>query len=424
MQKEYRFSELNVSAEDFRQKAFHWANNFPQVAFYTNNGIPYLYNGFENLLAISTQISKPIQPAEAFSYLETIANSEKFWCGILNYDLKNQVENLSSHHQDYIGFPTVHFFQPEIYFTFQPQSVTVFSEIQEGGELIKAILQTEIPVNNPDKITWQSRVSKTDYLENVKRLQDHILEGDVYELNYCMEFFAENATVFPPALFEKLNVRSPMPFAGFFKFQDTYLMCASPERFLKKESRKLIAQPIKGTIKRGGNSEEDAALQDQLLHDEKERAENLMIVDLMRNDLSRSAETGSIQVEELFGIYGFQHVSQMISTITATVRKEENLASILKNTFPMGSMTGAPKIRAMQLIEQFENHRRGLYSGSLGYLKPNGDFDFNVVIRSLQYNAQTKYLSYMVGSAITIDSVPENEYGECLLKAKAIMEVC
>lgn len=424
VQQEFLFAELNISAEDFRRKALHWAQQFDQVAFFSGNGIPYLYNGFEELLAVSSKTSEIVAPEKAFEFLQTISASGKFWCGLLNYDLKNQVEKLESKNPDHVGFPIVHFFEPEIYLTFSLQSATVFSEKVTPEIVLTEILKTEIETKKSPKVTWQSRVSKADYLENVQRLQDHILEGDVYELNYCMEFFAENATVFPVSLFEKLNARSPMPFAGFFKLNHSVLMCASPERFLKKDGRKLIAQPIKGTIKRGATETEDNALQAQLLNDEKERAENLMIVDLMRNDLSRSSETGSVNVEELFGIYGFQHVSQMISTVTATAKKEENLASILKNTFPMGSMTGAPKIRAMQLIEQYENHRRGLYSGSIGYFKPNSDFDFNVVIRSLQYNAQTKYLSYMVGSAITIDSVPEKEYEECLLKAKAIMEVC
>ena len=353
-----------------------------------------------------------------------MSDSGKFWCGLLSYDLKYQIEKLESKHSDFIGFPEAHFFEPEIWLTFSENTVGISPQKVTAEEILLQILETEIPETQLQKITWQSRTSEANYLENVRHIQNHILEGDVYELNYTIEFFAENATVFPLALFEALNRKSPTPFAGFFKLNHSVLMCASPERFLKKEESKLISQPIKGTIKRGRNPEEDALLKDQLLNDEKERAENLMIVDLVRNDLSRSAEIGSVKVEELFGIYGFQQVFQMISTITAQAKPDENFAIILQHTFPMGSMTGAPKISAMQLIEQYEDHRRGLYSGSIGYVKPNGNFDFNVVIRSLQYNLETKYLSYKVGSAITIDSVPEKEYAECLLKAKAIMEVC
>ncbi|KAA9346108.1 aminodeoxychorismate synthase component I [Adhaeribacter soli] len=424
MQKEFTFSELNLSSEVFRQKALRWAEQFPQVAYYTGNSLPYFYQGFEDLLAISSQKTVPIPAEKAFDHLTLIANSGKFWCGLLSYDLKNQIENLQTSRPDFISFPEAHFFEPEVWFEFKENSVVIFGKKAGAEQIVDQILALQISEQPSGKATWQARTSEADYLENVRKIQEHILEGDAYELNYTIEFFAENAIVSQVQLFEKLNKKSPTPFAGFFKLNDSILMCASPERFLKKEGQKLISQPIKGTIKRGKTPEEDQQLKEQLFNDEKERAENLMIVDLVRNDLSRSAETGTVQVEELFGIYAFQQVFQMISTITAQAKPEENLATILKHTFPMGSMTGAPKIKAMQLIEQYEAHRRGLYSGSIGYVKPNGDFDFNVVIRSLQYNTQTKYLSYKVGSAITIDSVPEKEYEECLLKAKAIMEVC
>ena len=238
-----------------------------------------------------------------------------------------------------------------------------------------------------------------------------------------MEFFAENVSLDPVSTFWSLNDASPMPFAGFYKWEDRYLLCASPERFLKKEREVLISQPIKGTIRRGRTPAEDASLQKRLLLDEKERAENMMIVDLVRNDLRRSCGTGTVRVEELFGVYGFQHVTQMISTVTGKLRPECDVVDALKGAFPMGSMTGAPKIRAMELIEQYEKTRRGLFSGSIGYILPNGDADFNVVIRSMQYHAATGYLSFSVGSAITYDSDPAREYKECLLKARAILQV-
>lgn len=421
---EFHFSDLKISSENFWRKALHWAEKFGKVAYFAGNEIPYLYGGFENLLAVSDAKTVAFSGEKVFEQLAEISASGRFWCGLISYDLKNRIEKLGSRNNEYIGFPEMHFFEPEIWLTFSAKTVAISTQKVPAEEILQQILTVEIPEEKHEKITWKSRTSEAKYLENVRHIQNHILEGDVYELNYTIEFFAENATVFPVQLFEALNKKSPTPFAGFFKVNDSLLMCASPERFLKKEGQKLISQPIKGTIRRGKNQEEDALLKEQLLHDEKERAENLMIVDLVRNDLSRSAEVGSVKVEELFGIYSFQQVFQMISTVTAQAKPEENLASMLQHTFPMGSMTGAPKFRAMQLIEQYEDHRRGLYSGSIGYVKPNGDFDFNVVIRSLQYNSKTKYLSYKVGSAITIDSVPEKEYLECLLKAKAIMEVC
>ena len=423
MQHEFHFSDLKITSENFRRKALHWAKGFAQVAYFTGNEIPYLYHGFENLLAVSDSKTLAFSGEKVFEQLAEISASGKFWCGLLSYDLKNKIEALESLPEDFIGFPEVHFFEPEILLTFSEKTAGILVQKVEAEKILQQILATEIPETQPQEITWESRTSEEKYLENVRRIQCHILEGDVYELNYTIEFFAEKATVFPVQLFEALNRKSPTPFAGFFKLNNSVLMCASPERFLKKEGSKLISQPIKGTIKRGKDSEEDAMLKEQLLHDEKERAENLMIVDLVRNDLSRSAETGSVNVEELFGIYGFQQVFQMISTITAQARNEENLASILKHTFPMGSMTGAPKISAMKLIEELEATKRGLYSGAFGYITPEQDCDFNVVIRSLQYNDTKKYLSFMVGSAITYDSDPEREYQECLLKAQAMLKV-
>ncbi|MGB2088637.1 MAG: chorismate-binding protein, partial [Psychroflexus salarius] len=161
----------------------------------------------------------------------------------------------------------------------------------------------------------------------------------------------------------------------------------------------------------------------QLATDPKELAENIMIVDLVRNDLSKLATKASVKVDELCRIYTFEQVHQMISTISCELKPNIDFTSILEATFPMGSMTGAPKIEAMKLAEAYETTKRGLYSGSIGYITPNGDFDFNVVIRSLLYNAKRAYLSYMVGSAITDQSIPENEYQECLLKGKALQEI-
>lgn len=197
-------------------------------------------------------------------------------------------------------------------------------------------------------------------------------------------------------------------------------MCASPERFLKKEKDLLVSQPIKGTAPRGRNAKEDMQLKKELFTDAKERSENVMIVDLVRNDLSHVAAKNSVKVTELFGIYSFSTVHQMISTVTARLGKDYHFTDALRYTFPMGSMTGAPKVRAMQLIEQYEDTRRGLYSGAVGYITPERDFDFNVVIRSILYNKQEQYLGFMAGSAITSGSIPEKEYQECLHKAQAM----
>ena len=184
-----------------------------------------------------------------------------------------------------------------------------------------------------------------------------------------------------------------------------------------------MSQPIKGTSPRSENPFQDKANIEYLKHSLKERSENIMITDLVRNDLSKVATRGSVKVDELCGVYSFRQVHQMISTISAEMRPDKNWIDTVKATFPMGSMTGAPKVRAMQLIEKYEATKRGLYSGSVGYVSPDGDFDFNVVIRSILFNRKKGHLSYMVGSAITALANPEQEYEECLVKAAAIREV-
>jgi para-aminobenzoate synthetase component 1 len=254
-------------------------------------------------------------------------------------------------------------------------------------------------------------------------LLERIHHGDIYEVNFCMEFYAENATINPLEKFQKLNQISQPPFAVFFKNNVNYLLSASPERYVKKAGNQIISQPIKGTAKRHAQELADEKAKENLRLDPKERAENIMITDLVRNDLSRTAEKGSVTVAELCGIYSFRQVHQMISTITSTLRSDYTAIDVLRTTFPMGSMTGAPKVSALKIIEDIEESKRGLYSGAVGYFSPQGDFDFNVVIRSILYNQEKKYVSFSVGSAITSLSIPEKEYEECMLKAKAMFEV-
>jgi para-aminobenzoate synthetase component 1 len=192
---------------------------------------------------------------------------------------------------------------------------------------------------------------------------------------------------------------------------------------LRKEGSKIISQPIKGTAKRLLSPIDDEKIAHDLMRDEKERAENVMIVDLVRNDLSKSSKKGSVQVEELCKVYTFKQVHQLISTVVSEVKDDVHPVDVIKDTFPMGSMTGAPKLSAMEIMEELEETKRGLYSGTVGYFTPDGDFDFNVVIRSILYNAAERYVSLSVGSAITAKSNPERECEECLLKAKAMKYV-
>jgi para-aminobenzoate synthetase component 1 len=289
--------------------------------------------------------------------------------------------------------------------------------------IFKEIMLTKNDSNSSSAVNMNSRISKSEYISTFNKLQEHIKRGDIYEVNFCHEYFAKSAELNPVNTFRNLYEISNSPFSAFFRTNDFYLMSASPERFVKKFGNTIISQPIKGTRKRGNSVEEDLKLKEELRQCPKEQSENVMIVDLVRNDLSKTAEKSSVKVEELYGIYSFTQVHQMISTITSELRDDIHWSEVLKTTFPMGSMTGAPKIRAMQLIEEYETFKRGLYSGSVGYVTPNGDFDFNVIIRSILYNTTNGYVSLAVGSAITANAKGDDEYAECELKAKAMLEV-
>ena len=406
------------------------------VAFLNNNGMAYPNDPFPNRLFVGAKrvISFADEDAGGADTFQDLQKAHRehpsFLVGYVGYDIKNQLEDLGSRNPDRLGFPDAYFVEPEWVIDFQHSDdseeailVQGDGDVQACADAICAFILPVRPAVRLPNHKIQCRVTPGEYQTNVRQIQAHIRAGDVYEVNYCLEFFIENAQLDPSATYHALNQRSPMPFSGFLKLGDRYIIGASPERFLKKTGRRIVSQPIKGTIRRGQTPDEDASLRDQLLNSEKERAENLMIVDLVRNDLARSAETGSVRVDELFGIYGFQQVYQMISTVSATLRETVSWADALRNAFPMGSMTGAPKIRAMQLIDDLEVSRRGVYSGAMGFVTPDGDFDFNVVIRTLLYNAHRRYASFSVGSAITYDADPAQEWAECLLKAQAIRDV-
>jgi para-aminobenzoate synthetase component 1 len=403
---------------DFHTRALHWGARFAHCAYFEPNGLDYPQGPFERLLAVAPTGAGA---AHSLAELGTLPAASGFRCGFITYDAKNSIEDLTSWNFDGFSWPTLHFFTPQTWLAWRAETLEIHG--QSAGVLQQILAQPIAAHPAPQVPTLRPRLPKADYLRAVAAIREDILNGEVYELNLCQEFYAEKVVLEPVNVFWRLMRASPAPFAGFVRWHDHFLLCASPERFLAHRNGKLISQPIKGTIRRGTTPETDEQQRQALFNDEKERAENLMIVDLVRNDLARVARTGTVRVPELFGLYPFRHLWQMISTVVADRHPAASLEDILRATFPMGSMTGAPKIRAMQLIEHYEASRRGLYSGSIGHVWPNGDFDFNVVIRSLQYRRDTGYLSFQVGSAITYDSDPEREYEECLLKAKALLEV-
>lgn len=407
--------------ETLKFKAAHWVQQFDIGLVLDSNNTQHSFDlGAYELIIGAGVRHKIVAGDNAFERLKQFKSDHpnQWILGYLNYDLKNQLEQLSSNHPDSIGFDDLFFFVPE-----QLLVIDKKGNILEGEPLIKEILSFHPKPNSLMNIELTQRVSKENYLKDIASIQQHIVDGDVYELNYCTEFYANHITIDPATIYNQLKQKSPVPFGCFLKQDNRYVMGASPERFLKKVGNKLYSQPIKGTAPRAANVQEDEAEKWALQNSEKERAENLMIVDLVRNDLARTAQTGSVKVEELFGIYTFPQVHQMISTVSSTIRSGVNPIDCIQYAFPMGSMTGAPKIMAMQLIELYEKSKRGLYSGAIGYFNPAGDFDLNVVIRSIQYNSEQAILNFEVGSAITYNSVPELEYEECLLKAKAMMQV-
>lgn len=405
----------------FKQKALLWANQFETCCCFDSNEYTDPYSKYDFLLAAGARHQLNTTTGNAFQSLKDFYEANKGWLfGILGYDLKNELEELTSSHEDQLAFPDLFFFVPEYLIAVRNGRVEVLNGTSEILQHIADFSPAAIAENSIPEI--KAKMDKTTYLDKVEELKAHIFRGDIYEVSFCQEFFAENASIDPYEVYLNLNRLSPTPFSGFFKIADKYILSASPERFLCKRGDQLFSQPIKGTAKRSTDSDEDELIRYKLKNDGKERAENVMIVDLVRNDLTKSAAPGSVKVEELFGIYSFPQVHQMISTVSCTLQDGLHPVDAIKNTFPMGSMTGAPKLRAMKLIEETESSRRGAYSGAFGYFDPEGDFDFNVVIRSILYNDTRKYLSFQVGGAITWLCSAEAEYEECILKASAIVK--
>ena len=414
-------------AKLFKQQLLSWAQQFREVIFLDSNEYPHKYSNYDCVLAVDAFTSITTDYHNAFEDLKQYQQTTKDWLfGYLTYDLKNDTEALQSVNYDGLEFPDLFFFQPKKLFLLKGNQLEIQylnmcdDEVEDDFEAILKHLETTIETN--ESLLIQQRISKEFYLEKVSRMLDYINNGDIYEANFCMEFYAEG-TINPITKFQRLNEISKPPFAVYLKNNKQFLLSASPERYLKKEGEKIISQPIKGTTKRFSDTKKDEISKQNLALDPKERSENIMITDLVRNDLSRTAQKGSVQVEELCGIYSFLQVHQMISTVTSIIDNQNAVVEVLKTSYPMGSMTGAPKISAMRIIEELEETKRGLYSGAVGYFTPNGDFDFNVVIRSILYNQENQYISFSVGSAITSLSIPEKEYEECLLKANAMLNV-
>ena len=407
---------------NIKAKLFAWAAHSSPVAWLDSNDYPHNNNSYDAMLALN--MSPGTQWVNDYNSLQRVVGNDWLF-GFLSYEFSNSWEQIVPTNPAYISVPKLQFFKPEKVWLLQGDTLTALYTSDANAEEDFAQVLASEPLTNAEStaIDLSPRISKSDYFKHATALQQHILRGDIYEVNYCMEWFAENTQVVPQHIFHALNSIAKTPFAAYLSMKNLHLMCASPERFLSRKGTHVYSQPIKGTAARHADEVLDKANAQLLKNDPKERAENIMITDLVRNDLSRIANKGSVSVSEQCAVYPFSQVHQMISTVVASCSENTHSLDIIDACFPMGSMTGAPKQRAMELINTYEVSQRGLYSGAVGYFAPNGDFDFNVVIRSLIYDAQQQYLSTHVGSALTAAANVEQEYEECQLKVEAIKRV-
>jgi len=418
-----------IDIHKFKSNLLNWSQQFETTIWLDSNEHNKKYSSFDCAIAVEEFTSIKTDYFNAFEKLKEYQSSTKDYIfGYISYDVKNDTEQLSSNNFDGLDFADLYFFQPQKLIFIKGNTVEfhylkmVNDEIESDVEEIKKFKNLKKQKSTFD-IKIKHRLHKDEYQAKVSKILEHIQRGDIYEANFCQEFYAENTSINPIEVYKHLNQISEPPFAAFVKLDTQYILSASPERYLKKEGLKVISQPIKGTAKRFSSKADDDQIAYNLSRDEKERSENVMIVDLVRNDLSRTAKKGSVKVEELCKVYSFKQVHQLISTVASEIKENTHVIDIIKDTFPMGSMTGAPKVSAMKIIEELEETKRSLFSGTIGYFTPEGNFDFNVIIRSILYNEEKKYVSYSVGGAITAKSTPEKEYEECLLKAKAMQHV-
>jgi len=397
-----------------------WANRFNIFCFLDNQEYSIKPQQYECLLAAGS--SSHVSSANIKDVDGFLLKNKSWVFGHLSYELKNSIHDLHSDKKDKVGFPVFYFFVPEI--LLQINGEVLIIEGKDCNKIYREINEQEVKLHSSPSISIQQRLTKEQYIQKIRKLQQHIVRGDCYEINYCQEFFAQNAYINPIETFQKLIEVSPNPFSALYKLNDRFLICASPERFIAKKGSRIFSQPMKGTSKRNPDNEnEDVQLKEELRQSAKDRSENVMVVDMVRNDLTKVCIDSSVKVDELFGVYTYPQVHQMISTISGELKPQTKFSEIIEATFPMGSMTGAPKYRVMELTDEYEVSARGIFSGSVGYISPEKNFDFNVVIRSIMYNSSTKYLCYQLGSGITFYSDPEKEWEECLLKGEAIKKV-
>lgn len=420
-------------AERFRDGLLQWAARFEVFVCLNSHGHLDPYGDFDMLLAADPidQVAASLEKG-AFEQLHAALSRQKDWFfGYLSYDLKNDLEPLTSANPSGLNFPALYFFRPKRIIRLRGKQVDFLYSEGSAHEIEDDFRQIgkagETPAGTAGALLAggriRSRMSREAYRDAVGQLHGHINRGDIYEANLCLEYFADQTQIDPFQTYRNLSRKTESPFSSLMKAPAGWVISASPERYLRKKGGLLIAQPMKGTAARSPDPEIDRRLKLALETDPKERSENIMIADLVRNDLSKRATRGSVRVAELCRVYGYRQAHQMVTTVLAEVPPDTPPVLLIRDSFPMGSMTGAPKVSAMKILEKVERSRRGVYSGALGYISPEGDFDFSVVIRSILYDPVAQHVSFSVGSAITAGSRAESEYKECLLKARALRDV-
>lgn len=417
-----------VDLPKIKKQLIQWGNQFEHIVWLDSNSYLEIDRTYEAVLAVDAHKVFQSDSKEALEDLKEYRKANKDWLfGYLSFNAadKTSVKNKESKLPKY---PKLHFFHPKKIFLLKQNSIEIhYASICE--EEIEADWNTinNIKVEDYERealhLPIQAKLSKQAYLEKINKIQDYIRQGKITEINFCQEFYAHAELKNPLAIYQHLNAISSTPFASYVRMEEDYILCASPERYLSNTAGLIKAQPIKGTAKRKENTLEDRKIRLGLETNEKEIAENVLITEMLVEEFYEIAEEESVQITELCKAYSFKQVHQLISTIVCHLKPELSEVDAIKATYPMGSMTGIPKDITLKIIEELENFDRGLYSGSVGYFAPNGDFDFNVVIRSILYNAKSKYVSFAAGGAITALSDPEEEYQETMLKVKAMEEV-
>lgn len=404
VRKKATFTSSIEDIQQFKVKVLHFLEKYNTFTFLDNNGYQILPYNYEFLAAAG--VSRSVHFSEI--------NQSKDW---LFFQFDYEFEPLNPQEKKY------QIYVPEVVIYQRASQTEICIEcLGNPDEIFAAICQeaNSYPINTIKAKPFATSISKEQYIKTIEQIRADIFLGKYYELNYCIDFQTRASIPLPNAFFHQLNQSNPAPMAAFCRQDKQYLFCNSPERFLCRQDDDIIAQPIKGTAPKGGDVGALADKKAKLKASVKDRAENVMIVDLTRNDLSKICKTASVQVPELFGIYAFTHVLQMISTVQGRLQAGTGFTDIWSATFPMGSMTGAPKTTVMAHIQSYEHFVRGRYSGSIGYIDPRGNFDANVVIRSLEYNAVTGLVEYKAGGAITYQSTAEQEWEEIIWKSKSM----